>query len=195
MDRKLILASQSPRRRELLQMLHLPFDVLLPEFDEEGFDETHPPAEYCCILSRLKARSVMRRFPNDVVIGADTIVVLDSEIIEKPADKSEAVVMLEKLSGKTHQVITGVSLQCADAGIDHTFFEKTDVRFALLTSSEIHYYIDHQPPYDKAGSYGIQDWSVVFVEGIQGCYNNVVGFPVFRFYQELKKLGLYNTGQ
>ena len=108
----------------------------------------------------------------------------------KPADKQDAIYMLEILSGNTHEVITAVSIQCAQKDIQHTFFENTSVTFREISESYISTYVDSESPYDKAGSYGIQDWSAIFVEKINGCYDNVVGFPLSRFVFELKKIGI-----
>jgi len=108
----------------------------------------------------------------------------------KPDDKAQAQKMLESLSGRTHHVYTGVCLKWAERNIHHLFAEITTVTFRELSEADINHYIESCPPYDKAGSYGIQDWSAVFVQEIKGCYDNVVGFPISRFYQELKKLGI-----
>ena len=116
--------------------------------------------------------------------------VIGEEILGKPTSKKIATKMLEELSGKTHQVYTGVCLKCEKNKINHTFAEFTSVTFHDLNQEDILHYVENYPPYDKAGSYGIQDWSAVFVKEIKGCYDNVVGFPLSRFYQELKKLNI-----
>jgi len=187
---RLILASGSPRRKQLLGDLGLGFDIIPSDYDESDHPYQGISEDYCCELAHLKGGTVSLRFPQSIIIGADTIVVLGDEVMGKPADKWEAHAMLEKLSGNTHQVYTGVSIQQKSSGLDHLFYERTDVTFNQLSVEEISYYVDNFPPYDKAGSYGIQDWSVIFVEKIKGCYNNVVGFPVFRFYKEVKALGI-----
>ena len=187
---KFILASSSPRRRELLLRLQTPFDIILPDVDESIIPPDGSPETYCTALAELKANDVSQHYPNNLVIGSDTIVVLDDQIMGKPDDKSQAQNMLESLSGRTHHVYTGVCLKWADKNIHHLFAEVTMVTFRELSEADINHYIESCPPYDKAGSYGIQDWSAVFVKEIKGCYDNVVGFPISRFYEELKKLGI-----
>ena len=187
---KFILASSSPRRQELLLRLQTPFDIILPDVDESIIPPDGSPETYCTALAELKANDISQHYPNNLVIGSDTIVVLDNNIMGKPEDKTMAQNMLETLSGKTHHVYTGVCLKWADKNIHHLFAEITMVTFRELSEADINHYIESCPPYDKAGSYGIQDWSAVFVQEIKGCYDNVVGFPISRFYQELKKLGI-----
>ena len=187
---KFILASSSPRRQELLLRLQTPFDIILPDVDESIIAPDGSPETYCTALAELKANDISQHYPNNLVIGSDTIVVLDDQIMGKPDDKSQAQKMLKSLSGRTHHVYTGVCLKWADKNIHHLFAEVTMVTFWELKERDINHYIESCPPYDKAGSYGIQDWSAVFVQEIKGCYDNVVGFPISRFYQELKKLGI-----
>ena len=187
---KFILASSSPRRRDLLLRLQTPFDIILPNVDESMIAPDGNPETYCTSLAELKANDISQHYPDMLVIGADTIVVLDDLILGKPDDKAQAQEMLETLSGKPHHVYTGICLKWAKKNIHHMFVEITMVTFRELELSDISYYIESCPPYDKAGAYGIQDWSAVFVKGIKGCYDNVVGFPISRFYQELKKLGI-----
>ena len=187
---KFILASSSPRRRELLLRLQTPFDIILPDVDESIIPPEGSPETYCTALAELKANDISQHYPNNLVIGSDTIVVLDNNIMGKPEDKAMAQNMLETLSGKTHHVYTGVCLKWADKNIHHLFAEITMVTFRELSKGDINHYIESCPPFDKSGSYGIQDWSAVFVKEIKGCYDNVVGFPISRFYQELKKLGI-----
>jgi len=187
---KFILASSSPRRRELLLRLQIPFDIILPDVDESIIPPEGSPETYCTALAELKANDISQHYPNNLVIGSDTIVVLDNNIMGKPEDKTMAQNMLETLSGKTHHVYTGVCLKWDDENIHHIFAEITMVTFRELSKKDINHYIESYPPYDKAGAYGIQDWSAVFVKEIKGCYDNVVGFPISRFYEELKKLGI-----
>ena len=187
---KFILASSSPRRRELLLRLQTPFDIILPDVDESIIPPDGSTETYCTALAELKANDISQHYPNNLVIGSDTIVVLDDQIMGKPEDKAMAQNMLETLSGRTHHVYTGVCLKWAERNIHHLFAEITTVTFRELSEADINHYIESCPPYDKAGSYGIQDWSAVFVKEIKGCYDNVVGFPISRFYQELKKLGI-----
>ncbi|MBC8214582.1 MAG: septum formation protein Maf [Candidatus Marinimicrobia bacterium] len=184
----IILASNSPRRKQLLSLLDVKYDIVPPNVDEKGITINSIPSEYCQNLAKLKAESICNQYPKSLIIGADTIVVLNDKIIEKPTDKSEAIEMLEYLSGNTHQVYTGIALLCVEQNIDVVFYEKTDVSFNNLTESDINYYIENYAPYDKAGSYGIQDWGASFVKSINGCYYNVVGFPVSKFLQNLRKL-------
>ncbi len=186
----LILASKSPRRKQLLEQIGLTFDVVRPELDEALYFPGDDPVEYCMELARLKALSVANNSQGALIIGADTIVLSDKRLMEKPADMAEASAMLEYLSGRTHQVHTGVSLQSPDLNVDCTFSEKTDVTFRKIEKNEIRHYIENFAPFDKAGSYGIQDFSAVFVSSIRGCYNNVVGFPIYKFYQTVKDLAL-----
>ena len=187
---KFILASSSPRRRELLLRLQTPFDIILPDVDESIIPPEGSPETYCTALAELKANDISQHYPNNLVIGSDTIVELDNNIMGKPEDKTMAQNMLKTLSGKTHHVYTGVCLKWADKNIHHLFAEITMVTFRELSEADINHYIESCLPYDKAGSYGIQDWSAVFVKEIKGCYDNVVGFPISRFYEELKKLGI-----
>ena len=138
----------------------------------------------------MKTNNISQKYPQALVIGADTIVVLGGQILNKPDDRIQAENMLSMLSGQTHQVYTGVCLKRMENNIHHTFSEITMVTFRTLDQQDILHYIETCPPYDKAGSYGIQDWSAVYVKNIQGCYDNVVGFPLSRFYHELKKMGI-----
>jgi len=187
---KIILASQSPRRQKLLQRLDYPFDIILPDIDETILDLDCDPEQYCICLAKIKTKDISQHYPHALVIGADTIVVLENKILNKPDNRDQAEGMLNMLSGNTHQVYTGVCLKWLENDIQHTFSEITKVTFRKLDKRDILHYIDTYTPYDKAGSYGIQDWSSIFVKNIQGCYDNVVGFPLSRFYTELKKLGI-----
>ena len=187
---KIILASSSPRRKELLQRLDYPFDIILPDVDESILALGSNPEKYCITLAEMKTKNISQKYPQALVIGADTIVVLGGQILNKPDDRVQAENMLSMLSGQTHQVYTGVCLKRIENNIHHTFSEITMVTFRTLDKQDILHYIETCPPYDKAGSYGIQDWSAVYVKNIQGCYDNVVGFPLSRFYHELKKMGI-----
>ena len=182
----IVLASASPRRRELLEMMGLEFEIVpaKDELDAEGL----PPAEAVAKIALGKAMSVAKlRAENDLVIAADTLVCLDGELLGKPKDEAEAKSMLMRLSGKTHQVITGVCL--TTASMQKTFATVTDVTFAALTDEEVDYYVTRYQPMDKAGSYGVQEWiGFVGVENLSGSYFNVMGLPIQRLYTELKKL-------
>ena len=184
--KKIVLSSNSPRRKELLGELGIDFEVRVIE----GIDETYPKElsveEVPQYIAREKAR-VYIVGKDEVLLTADTVVVLGNEIMGKPHDEADAMRMLRQLSGKTHQVITGVCLTTNEKQV--TFADVTDVSFAELTDEEIKYYVDNFRPLDKAGAYGIQEWiGLAGVTGIKGSYFNVVGLPVHRVYAELKKL-------
>jgi len=187
-DYKIVLASQSPRRKELIAHLNIPFEVLVKEDVEEVFPEKMPSAEVPAYLARQKAIPYKKECQNDnvLVITADTIVYCNHQILGKPKDRNEAVSMLNMLSGKAHEVITGVALTAKDKQTDFTV--STKVYFKSLTAEEIDFYIDNYKPYDKAGAYGIQEWiGMVGIERIEGSYFNVVGLPVQKLYSELKR--------
>ena len=184
---KVVLASNSPRRKELLAGLELDYQVkTLPDIDEsypQGLDGMEIPT----YIARSKAEAYRKQMNDDeLIITADTIVWLNGAVMGKPKDKADACHMLHTLSGKTHQVITGVCLTTVNKQI--TFSTVTDVTFASLTDEEIIHYVEHYLPMDKAGSYGIQEWiGFIGVECISGSYFNVVGMPIQRLYTELKK--------
>lgn len=185
---KIILASGSPRRRELLSGLGIDYDVkILPDVDE-SYPDTLQGEEIPLYIAREKAdayKSLIR--PGELIITADTIVWLDNTVLGKPRDAAHAMEMLRRLSGKTHQVITGVCLTTQE--FQRSFTTVTEVTFAPLTEEEIKYYVTNYRPLDKAGAYGIQEWiGFVGVESIRGSYFNVMGLPVQRLYRELIKL-------
>ena len=184
--KKIVLSSNSPRRKELLGELGIDFEVRVIE----GIDETYPKELSVEEVSQYIAREKARVYivgKDEVLLTADTVVVLGNEIMGKPHDEADAMRMLRQLRGKTHQVITGVCLTTNDKQV--TFADVTDVSFADLTDEEIKYYVDNFRPLDKAGAYGIQEWiGLAGVTGINGSYFNVVGLPVHRVYAELKKL-------
>ncbi len=187
---KIVLASQSPRRKKLLTQLGLIFEII-PSSIEEVITSNRP-VDIVKELSLQKANDISSRVTNSLVIGADTIVVKDREILGKPTDEADAINMLSNLSGEAHSVFTGVSFVITDSNKEtvsqYSFFEETKVWFSTLSENEIRSYVATGSPMDKAGSYGIQDdWGSVFVERIEGDYYNVVGFPLNRFYRELKK--------
>ncbi len=187
---KIVLASQSPRRKKLLNQLGLIFEIL-PSQKEEVITSDNP-VEIVTELALQKAEDVSKNIEHALVIGADTIVVLNNKILGKPASETEAVTMLSQLSGQTHSVYTGVSFVVTDKNSKpirtFSFFEETKVRFSTLSEEEITNYVATGSPMDKAGAYGIQDdWGSVFVEHIDGDYYNVVGFPLNRFYREIKR--------
>lgn len=184
---RLILASNSPRRRELLAGLGYPYEVRVLDGIDESYPDTLRGREVAAYISRAKASAYRATMAQDeVIITADTIVCLDDEVLGKPADEAEAMAMLRRLSGHTHQVYTGVTIVSVKG--DTTFVSRTGVTFATLTEEEIQHYVTHYRPMDKAGAYGIQEWiGYIGVEHIEGSYFNVMGLPVQRLYAELKK--------
>ncbi len=170
-----VLASASPRRRELLQRAGVEYTVKVSDADEHIEPDT-PPHEAVMSLARQKAQAVAQTCPGDLVIGADTVVVYDGAILGKPADASDAARMLRALSGRTHTVYTGVCLICDEK--KETFYEQTQVTFYPLTDAEIDAYVATGEPMDKAGAYGIQGRGCTLVQSICGDYFNVVGLPV-----------------
>ncbi|MEW6672633.1 MAG: Maf family protein [Thermodesulfobacteriota bacterium] len=174
---QLILASKSPRRRYLLKQAGLSFSVMPGDFDESSIAATEPPV-YVRQLAEAKARTIAVRYPRSWVIGADTIVLIGRTILGKPASMEEARAMLKRLSGMTHQVLTGYAICCIAR--DRFFSEtiQTDVCFKELTDQEIEWYIHTEEPFDKAGAYAIQGLGTFLVKSINGSYTNVVGLPV-----------------
>ena len=183
----IILASASPRRKTILSQVGLDFTIE-PSKINEDFSIDLLPKAFCEHWAREKANDIAKNHSDKLIIGADTIVIIDDKIIGKPKNYKESFAMLKSLSGKTHQVLTGVSFIHLDFEIDFTFNEATDVSFCLLTDEEINKYIDKYRPYDKAGSYGIQDGFSVYVEKINGCFYNVMGFPISKFYKFYKAI-------
>jgi septum formation protein len=181
----LILASASPRRSELLRNAGIAFTVDPADIHEQPLPNEQP-LRYGQRLARDKARAVFARHSDNVVLGADTIVVADEHLLEKPADAPDAARMLRLLSGRSHQVITGVSLIAQ--GFEQSEAEITEVRFSKLLEDEIAYYVEMEEPMDKAGAYAIQGMASRWVERIDGCYFNVVGLPVPRVYRMLRAL-------
>lgn len=184
----IVLASNSPRRKELMSGLGVDYVVkTLPDVDE-SYPDTLQGTEIPAYISREKAdayKSLIQ--PDELLITADTIVWLNGEVLGKPKVREGAIDMLRKLSGTSHQVITGVCLTTSDW--QKSFTAVTDVTFATLTEEEIIYYVDKYTPMDKAGAYGVQEWiGFIGVESISGSYFNVMGLPIQRLYQELKRL-------
>lgn len=188
--KKLILASQSPRRQYMLRQAGLRICVVPPDIDESSVGHGLEPDRHVRRLARLKACDVARRHPDSFVIGADTIVVIDGEILGKPADAPEARRMLQRLSGKTHQVITGYAVVCEKKKHLHVDAEVTDVTFKSLSEAEIGWYIRSGEPFDKAGAYAIQGIGTFFVKRINGSYSNVVGLPVCELICHLMAIGV-----
>ncbi|WP_426059210.1 Maf family protein [Hymenobacter sp. B1770] len=186
---KIVLASNSPRRRELLTALGLPYEVRLREVDET-FPEHLRRAEVAEYLAAHKAAAYADDLAHDeVVLTADTIVCLDDDVLNKPADVAEATAMLTRLQGRAHDVFTGVCLRCGD-GREVVFSDQTTVHFRPLSPTEIAHYIATAQPFDKAGSYGAQDWlGMVGIARLEGSYFTVMGLPTHRVWEELSKLG------
>lgn len=190
----ILLASHSPRRRELLQGLGLPFRSVSVEADE-SYPETLREGDIPMYIARAKARAYATLSPTEILLTADTIVWSEGTMLGKPANEDDARRMLHMLSGRTHQVYTAVCMNWLDAnGVCHddSFVDKTDVTFRPLTDEEIDYYITTFRPLDKAGAYGIQEWiGYVGVTGINGCYFNVMGLPLQPLYAMLKNWSLH----
>lgn len=183
---ELVLASGSPRRREILERLGFRFAVRPTEVDETPRDgET--PQEYVLRLARAKARTAAR--PGELVLAADTIVVEGDELLGKPADEDEARRMLVRLSGREHQVHTGVALADLDRSLQLAVVESTGVRFAEVSEEEIDWYVATGEPLDKAGAYGVQGYGALFVEAVHGSYSSVVGLPIATTYRLLRRAG------
>lgn len=184
---KIILASQSPRRKQLLEWAEIPFEVVVSETDERYPPELEPD-EIAIYIARNKALAVQKKVDaTDIVLAADTIVVLGEAIIGKPVHREEAISMLLALQGERHKVITGVVIMSGEKEI--SFADITEVEFHSLPEKEIEYYVDNYKPYDKAGSYAIQEWiGVVGIKSINGDFYNVMGLPVSRVVRELKNL-------
>lgn len=184
---KIILASQSPRRKQILEWAELPFDIVVKETDER-FPPGLAPDEVAIHIARNKAIAVQElRNANEVILAADTIVVLGDNIIGKPVHREDAVSILLALSGSIHKVITGVVIRKGDQEI--AFADITEVEFHNITVTEIEFYVDKYKPYDKAGAYAIQEWiGVVGIKSINGDFYNVMGLPVSRVVRALKKI-------
>lgn len=181
--KKFYLASKSPRRKELLQLMGLDYELFLKEVDE-SFPSDLSLDQVAVYIANKKADAFE---PQDdgVIITADTVVVLGNEILGKPVDRADAIQMLEKLNGNMHLVITGVSLKTAEETI--SFSDTTEVYFKKLSLADIEFYVDKYEPYDKAGSYGIQEWiGLVAIEKIVGSYTNVMGLPTEKLYDKLR---------
>jgi septum formation protein len=188
MNYKIILASNSPRRKELLKGLEIDFEVRVISDIDETFPPDTPPDEVPICLARKKADAYLATMqPDELIITADTIVVLDDDILEKPVDREDAIRMIRRLSGRKHQVVTAVALTTIAKRTEFSVISTVD--FAGLTDEEIEYYVDRYKPFDKAGAYGIQEWiGYIGVRSIEGSFYNVMGLPVQRLYQELKKI-------
>ncbi|WP_291102419.1 MULTISPECIES: Maf-like protein [unclassified Dysgonomonas] len=183
----IILASYSPRRKELLSGLNIPYEVnTLPNIDE-SYPDNLIGEDIAIYIAKEKANAYLDQLDdNTLLITADTIVLLDGKVYGKPSDDTDAKQMLRDLSGKTHQVITGVSITTKEK--QESFGVSSEVRFAKLEDDEIEYYVSNYKPFDKAGAYGVQEWiGYIAVEYISGSYFNIMGLPIQRLYRELKK--------
>lgn len=183
---RILLASKSPRRRELMRMLDIPFEIADMIEVEESYPSDLPAREVPSYLAALKAAAYATVIkPGDLVVTADTVVINDGKVLGKPSDRREAAAMLRAMSGHKHTVVTGVSLTAADRQV--SFDASTDVMFASLTDEEINYYVAEYSPMDKAGAYGIQEWiGAAAVIGIEGSFYNVMGLPVHQLYRHLR---------
>ena len=177
-----ILASKSPRRESILKKIGLKFEII-PSNISEDLDFKLSPKNLAEYLSKKKAKKVSKTFKNKIIIGADTIVCLDKIIYGKPRDRTENYEMLKSLSGKTHNVVTGVTIVHNNIGIQKTFSHTTKVTVRDIPNDELLYYIDNFSTLDKAGGYGIQDRFSVWIKKIDGCYYNVMGLPLSQFYK------------
>lgn len=182
---KLVLSSKSPRRRALVQELGLPVEIRTIDV-EEIYPEDLPSNDVPAYLAKLKAEPLLQSLvENEILITSDTVVILNNEVIGKPKDREDAINMLIKLSGNSHAVITGVALSAVN--YQYVFSTTTQVFFDALSLSEIEHYVDQFKPFDKAGSYGIQEWiGYIGIKRIEGCYYNVMGLPLHDLYQALK---------
>ena len=183
--KEIILASASPRRMELMKDMQLEF-TCIPSCIEEHLDSSLPVEQGIEQLAFQKAEDVFKKYPDAIVIGSDTMVVLAKERLGKPKDVQDAKAMLRRLSGQTHQVITGVAILYDDKQV--LFHECSDVTFYDLDDEMIDWYIDTKEPFDKAGSYGIQGYGKLFVKEIKGDYFNIVGLPVAKLYRTLQTI-------
>ncbi|MFY9398163.1 MAG: Maf family protein [Desulfomonilia bacterium] len=184
---QIVLASASPRRRELLQRLGLSFRIAVPEVDE-SIRAGEAPADFCLRISREKALSISLLMPGALVISADTIVVAHGKILGKPADEEEAREHLRLLKGATHEVYTGYAIIYGSRSAGRAV--RTLVRFQDMSEEEISWYVSTREPMDKAGSYGLQGIASIFISGIEGSYTNVIGLPLSELYNDLKGFGI-----
>jgi septum formation protein len=189
---QMLLSSGSPRRKELLSLLGIPFQAVAPNIPEiQQLNET--PRSFCLRISREKALLMTQKYPDALVIGADTIVVIDGTILGKPSNTSEAYDFLMLLQDKMHYVLTGYTIASGTHFISKVI--KTKVRFRAMTEKEIAWYVSTGEPMDKAGAYAVQGIGSLFIEKIHGCYTNVIGLPLSHLYKDLKKFGVQLQGE
>lgn len=186
---KMILASKSPRRKELMDLIPCQFEIIVEEVEEQ-IDDKQSPQENVRLLADQKAYAVANLYPERWVIGCDTVVVHEGKIMGKPKDKEDASLMLKSLQGCMHSVYTGVSIRNIELGISESFYVESYVNMRALTIEEIKWYVETGEPMDKAGAYGIQGYASNFIEKIEGDYFNIVGLPVSKIYECLKKYKL-----
>jgi septum formation protein len=184
---KLVLASRSPRRAEILKAVGWPFEMVAANIDESRF-ESEAAVPYVRRLAQTKAETVAKNLPSGLVLGADTVVLVDEEILGQPSDAEDARRMLKLLSGRWHEVLTGVALLCAGENRSVVDHEKTRVRFAEMSVAEIDWYVATGEPMDKAGAYAVQGSAALFIEEIQGDYFNIVGLPVRLVYELARRI-------
>ncbi|SHK61071.1 Maf family protein [Desulforamulus aeronauticus] len=185
----IILASASPRRQELLASLGLSFEIKISDVDE-SMDEQMSPVQQVEQLAERKARAVAAQLNQGLVIGADTLVVLNQSVLGKPADRQEAMEMIERLQGRSHEVFTGLAVMDVATGKTVVTHQVTAVRFKPMTAEEIERYVDTGESYDKAGAYAVQGKASIFIDSIRGCYFNIVGLPVAKLADVLKLFGV-----
>jgi len=186
---KFILASSSPRRRELLTSIGLDFDVV-PSHVPEEHQPGEAPEEYVARLSREKANAIAAKHPSAWIIAADTTVLLGDQLLEKPVDKKDAERMLSLIAGKTHVVYTGVTLQNVERGYRETRVAESEVRMLPLALEDVRWYVSTGEPLDKAGAYAVQGIGAMFIDSIHGSYTNVVGLPLAMLFQMMRKAGI-----
>lgn len=191
---RIVLASQSPRRIELLRKIIPEFEIKISNIEENHHDITIP-WKLVEKLSRLKAENIAQQVPEGIIIGADSVVVLDGKILGKPKDDVDSYTMLRSLSRRVHQVYTGFTIISNPQQLTISDYEVTQVKFRELESWEIKQYVESGQPRDKAGAYGIQDDGALFVESLNGCYYNVVGLPITKLFIVLKKMLLTGRGE
>ena len=187
MHKKIILASKSPRRIKILKMIGLDFHIKPSNVDEKT-EINLKGKSYAKYWSKKKAETISTLFPDKIVIGADTVVICNDKILGKPADKVDSKNMLKTLSGNSHKGITGVTMNCKNKKLSKTFSESTRVVIKNIPDDQIDFYINNFKTVDKAGSYGIQDWFSIWIRKIDGCYYNVMGLPISKFYKNYLKL-------
>jgi len=187
--KRIILASSSPRRINLLKKLRIPFKLAKPRVKEGLTSTANDPVGLVIKRAKLKAQSVKRE-PKSVIISADTIVMVDNEILGKPRSIKEAKLMISKLSGKWHKVYTGLAVLDTETGKTFTDYAETKVKFKKLNDEEIDFYLKTKEPMDKAGAYAIQGYASLFIEELEGCYYNVMGLPLNKLYKLLKGAGV-----